>query len=1504
MADIFALRTTMRSLTAQLAPFRLQLDNLWREFADVRELPPSSGLVIALREQIGKLTAIVANLTTRLNDATTAYQNAVLADPIHVADPGLPLVLLPVRMEIAYLPDPDGLVTDLVIRVYPDDIHVDSHEPELTAEELAAGTSYWFSVWAAGPNQSRLDAAWSSILGQLKPNRAAWAVYALTPSDAPPTVETPLGDPSPIPTLPDVPSRPGTFNRAARTTLLPDKWNFVGLRGEQELFNVAGLPIPDSLDVSFGPPGTGAPDSDLPFGPASRWLVDLDAAIANGMAVRIPMPGPDFSVDQLFVLGVSASVAPADAAARLQTGLTAHQFTNGLAFLPPGSPTNNTAQTRSSWQSAPQPPSPTDWSQARAAYQPGSNQNAALAARALGIDGSQVLAVAEQSLLDQQFAITMLQQQFWTALGSNALSQIYSSWVVPPGDVATQGSWQLNVNVPQAQALQDHAGSWVRSRGTLPVLRIGNQPYGLLPALSLDDWVPPADDPTLQFFSWLSTLRDYWLAAVANVPRVLPSGDQNPDSTVVDVLSRLPVSVDILIRPDGNPASTPVGALNLPPAPIPGLPVDSQLFLSVPNDTATPLGLKVVSDPVADQQNVMLPSLQLYKDGLSVFQGTMTTADFRTKYKPLLNSQTFPGAPAPDLFINLLQDSFTNQLLNGSVNSLNSIPALLLCAGLFYDPTKAATDQGQANLDNLLNANLDACNAFIQHYAVLCTIDPASFESSLRETLDVFSHRLDAWITSLAARRLDAMRSTEPSGLVIGAYGWIEDLAPRTDLTPADPLPAGFDQAFSSPLQTYIHAPSLHHAATAAVLRAGYDSHADASALAVNLVSSRVRLADWLAEGIRNGQTVGALLGYRIERGLHDAGLDSLIAPLRSAFPLTLPAYPDSDLNGGASRSAITARNVVDGLALYNNREDALGAVDSNPALIPLLDDLTNAMDAFGDLLLAESVHHLVGGNPLRAGLAADTVRGDAVPERFDCVLTPRSGQPLSWQVGALLPADFAASSSGWQTGRPRAIAEPHLDAWAATMLGNANTWQIACQLTSSAGTATQNVGLDAIGISALDVVAEISGSPATLELRVMESLAAGLPSGTSVSILKTPNADGSLGFGELSALCQRMQHAFGKASALSPQNLQGSGTSAVLGLDVADLDTRAAALATSFASAVQAMVSALQGLQAVDTSDAAATGAALQALRTALMGLADHGVPASWPAAPADTSPQSISTLSAQAASLSPAVQALAARVQPSPPAADADDFAVAAWLSSVTAFVQGILGEGWPLLPVFSLPSDSAYAGAFAPASAPAGADAPAIMLWLRRLARIRPNSMALHDVLLAAESLQTTPVQVTAAQLPPLPSPTWIGLPFAGSSPPGARLALVFSTPAPVDPSVSFCGFVCDTWTEQVPGLTTVAGSARGYKASEVSGMAFTTDGPNASAPQCLLLAIAPDPTKGWSLDILFDTVKETLDLAKIRTVDVGDLPRLGRVLPAIHSGYNVDQFIQAGQKGAPA
>ena len=93
----------------------------------------------------------------------------------------------------------------------------------------------------------------------------------------------------------------------------------------------------------------------------------------------------------------------------------------------------------------------------------------------------------------------------------------------------------------------------------------------------------------------------------------------------------------------------------------------------------------------------------------------------------------------------------------------------------------------------------------------------------MRGTLDLSSHRLDAWVTSFATKRLNTMRHKDPAGVYLGGYGWVEDLQPgppRTEVTapPGEPGPIfGFrnDPGF-------VHAPSLDHAATVAVLRSGH----------------------------------------------------------------------------------------------------------------------------------------------------------------------------------------------------------------------------------------------------------------------------------------------------------------------------------------------------------------------------------------------------------------------------------------------------------------------------------------------------------------------------------------------------------------------------------------------------------------------------------------------------------------------------------------------------------
>ena len=89
---------------------------------------------------------------------------------------------------------------------------------------------------------------------------------------------------------------------------------------------------------------------------------------------------------------------------------------------------------------------------------------------------------------------------------------------------------------------------------------------------------------------------------------------------------------------------------------------------------------------------------------------------------------------------------------------------------------------------------------------------------------------------------------------------------------------------------------------------------------------------------------------------------------------------------------------------------------------------------------MAESVYQVVRGNPLRAASTVESIAGgETPPPELEVVRTPRTGIALTHRLVTLFSGDPQLPPE-WTTRQRisfRANAEPHLNAWAAKLLGN-----------------------------------------------------------------------------------------------------------------------------------------------------------------------------------------------------------------------------------------------------------------------------------------------------------------------------------------------------------------------------------------------------------------------------------------------------------------------------------
>lgn len=966
---------------------------------------------------------------------------------------------------------------------------MDHSHPGVSAEELAAGRAYWATLFHA-PDDSGMDAAWSQLKAVAGRDRARHVALATRPANP---AQRGTG------AAPVFPDPPALERGAARPRLMPERFCLTAWQGGQRL-RAQGAQVDGDLRVGLlAEDGSVMQDHDgLRLLEDTGWLGDYDLALKKGMAIELPLPrlAP---VETLFVYGICQSRQPADGAAAVQDLLAAHDGAGRLAFVAQGTPTNNTEEDEAGWQRRDEPdPVPLTPPAVPA------DANAAVTAAALGTDPGLLAGLRGAELREQGLAGAM-NAALWPATWGYFLETL---------DAGQQALSPLLIE----EVRKFHQDS-LRGCGALPAVRVGQQPYGILPFAGFSRRFSAADGGQAEkgIEALARKALPAWLGGVSNVPVL----DQGADAArIMEIFGHAPQSWGVRARKclsrnfldtiqattdQAKPAAEVEGLLNTLLAETMG---NMSLIYGAGSldDEARPVALSY-ADPARDADY-----LQALLDGRSpgaissVFQALVSLGWTRTKAaatptRRMPEAVQATGTLRPELAQRITALALREDGPGASRADYDAVlselrPAAdttrtptLRFAAMAEDPAElvlkatsvAERDRlGLTLVEVLLGAKArmtDLRNALTTLVQIARAPGGGDFTQGVAEVLDCASHRLDAWVLALSSARLGRMRKAKPAGLAVGAYGWLFDLRPQTRAV----RNGGF-----------VAAPTLEQATTAGMLRSGWLAHGSGSAFAVNLSSRRVRLAQELLEGVANGQPVGALLGYRFERHLNDHNCERFVLSFRGLAPLTVgmldgTANPASD----PESQVVAGVNVTDMLKLLDLWNDpAKGPAwvfmelarrpENNEYLDPTVEwkppsaaqktAITRAMadvaadaDALADLMLAEAVHQLGQGNMARASAVLDAGgRGEAPPPTDPGVVVSHGpGTIVSHRLIAVPDV-----SRGWSAASPRAQVSPVAEGWAAGLLPDPS--RVVLGQAVGGGRAT----LADTGLSALDFAA------------------------------------------------------------------------------------------------------------------------------------------------------------------------------------------------------------------------------------------------------------------------------------------------------------------------------------------------------------------------------------------------------------------------------------------------
>ena len=849
----------------------------------------------------------------------------------------------------------------------------------------------------------------------------------------------------------------------------------------------------------------------------------------------------------------------------------------------------------------------------------------------------------------------------------------------------------------------------------------------------------------------------------------------------------------------------------------------------------------------------------------------------------------------------------------------------------------------------------------------------ARLERLFTEHLDLCTYRLDAWMLGLVQQRLDAQRKNKPQGIQLGAFGYLLGLKPRNPrdivILNVEPtyIPANaqnFDRAVipvinnkaaknkgidlnqsteraffyigelgspriwlnlaadrveadtlinKSRSDGFMHLPSLAHATTAAILRAGYLAHradTQTEALSINLTAPRVRQALQMIEGMQTGISLAEMLGHLFERRLHDNLLEAYRLEFRRAFPLKTAVKVEG-------RNALLA--ALDGLTLlktYQSNPDTWLNVLKNPQgqIVPLpandkqrLTDIARSLeqgylDSTGDLLLAESVYQTAKGNTDRAAAALRTLNTGGQALLPDFVQVPQKGYGLTHRVGIVFPKTTSNDKGSVWTSElsPRATLAPALNKWLARQLPPPNKILIAITLPNDSKI---RLKLSEIGIEPIDLLYHFPASfrqdtTSALHLWVQSkvlsqpSFQGAIPERPlSIDFKNRANFDKTeVSIYEISALLLNLKKMLEQSRPFLPTDFTQLGSAAVGKLNLNLLEdalkshTEASSKAVILPKILRSAANVLR-LAISENKPAQEQRHIAATLCEPLSQAAQFGIEEAGSEGGLSFETDKFIFLIEKADKIANDLDTRIDKVKQALVGLSTEE---SQRLQQLQETAKALLGKNTLVYPVIEMLNVDVLKTAFDGRNQLQNADPETLDNWLGDAALVRKPLRYFRQVSMLRE--------LFSAVEDAFKEPLVVQLPFqAGKSQPwiGGILkevdlekiapelrpttSILLEVAKDFKPDTPFTGMLIDEWQEFIPSTTTD------------TAITFQYDQPNTEPPQTLLLAVSPVEGGNWQWEYLMGAVEDALNMSKSRLVTPAQLQQhnkvFAKVLPAI-------------------